>query len=158
MMDEVDPPVTPARSAMMARVGRKNTAPEMVVRRAAHRLGLRFRIHPRGLPGTPDLVFPRWKTAVFVHGCFWHRHAGCQKASAPKTRAAFWQAKFDRNVARDHRVAESLREAGWRVETLWECETLKAERLASRLGEIFTHPPERSGGPLASVAEADVKD
>jgi DNA mismatch endonuclease, patch repair protein len=158
MMDEVDPPVTPARSAMMARVGRKNTRPEMVVRRAAHRLGLRFRLHPGGLPGTPDLVFPRWKTAVFVHGCFWHRHAGCRKASPPKTRGAFWQAKFDRNVARDQRVAEALRADGWRVETLWECETQKPEMLASRLAEIFGYRPTQGEAPLSSVAEVNAED
>src|SRR5271155_5773093 len=92
------------RSAMMARIGQRNTAPEIAVRRILHRLGLRFRLHRRDLPGTPGIVLPRRKLAILVHGCFWHHHAGCRFAYTPKSRVGFWNAKFDRNVARDHDV------------------------------------------------------
>jgi len=143
---EPDPPITPARSANMSKVRGKNTKPEMAVRRAAHALGLRFRLHRRDLPGTPDLVFSGRKTAIFVHGCFWHRHGGCPKAGpAPKTRTAFWQAKFDRNTARDARDAEALRAAGWAVATIWECETRKPEKLTDQLRSIFNLPDRVAG-------------
>lgn len=148
---ESEQPVTPARSANMAKVRGKNTRPEMAVRRAAHALGLRFRLHRRDLPGTPDLVFPKWKTALFVHGCFWHRHDRCAKASSPKTRAAFWQAKFDRNVARDGRSAEALQAAGWTVATVWECETRDTEKLVRQLRSIF-------GPEAGQVAEVGTED
>lgn len=125
------------RSWLMARVGSKNTSAEMRVRSAAHRRGLRFRVHRRDLPGTPDLVFPRWQTAVFVHGCFWHRHPGCRKASTPKSRVDFWQEKFDRNQARDLANLAALHSAGWRVEVIWECETKRPDALEGRLDDIF---------------------
>lgn len=124
-----DGPVPAARSALMARVRGANTKPELAVRRAAHALGYRFRLHRRDLPGTPDLVFPRLKVAMFVHGCFWHRHEGCQRATMPKTRVEFWSAKFDANVRRDERVAAELRALGWRCETVWECETISPDEL-----------------------------
>lgn len=145
-MTAPDPPVTPARSANMAKVRGKNTKPEMAVRRAAHALGLRFRLHRRDLPGTPDLVFPGRRTAIFVHGCFWHRHHGCSKAgAAPKTRTEFWQAKFDRNMARDARNADALRDAGWNVVTIWECETRHPEKLTDQLRTIFNIPDRVAG-------------
>jgi DNA mismatch endonuclease (patch repair protein) len=137
---ESEPQVTPARSANMAKVRGKDTKPELAVRRAAHALGLRFRIHRRDLPGTPDLVFPKRKTAIFVHGCFWHRHEGCRKAGAPKTRAAFWEAKFDRNTARDARNADALRAEGWNVAIVWECDTRDPAKLAHQLRSIFNLP------------------
>ena len=137
---EPEPPVTSARSTNMAKVRGKDTKPEMAVRRAAYALGLRFRLHRRDLPGTPDLIFPKRKTAIFVHGCFWHRHEGCSKAGAPKTRAAFWQAKFDRNVARDARNADALRATGWTVGTIWECDTRDPEKLSDQLRGIFNLP------------------
>src|SRR5687768_10733427 len=99
----------------MARIGSKHTKPELVVRRAAHAAGLRFRLHRKGLPGRPDLVFPKHKTAVFVHGCFWHRHEGCRRASMPQTRPEFWEAKFRENIERDRRTEKALRALGWRV-------------------------------------------
>src|SRR5262245_3918995 len=105
----------------MSRVGGKNTSPELRVRKAAHKLGLRFRLHRRDLPGTPDIVFPKWKIALFVHGCYWHRHHGCRKASPPSS--PFWAKKFEANVARDSRVAVQLRKLGWRVVVVWECQT-----------------------------------
>jgi DNA mismatch endonuclease (patch repair protein) len=125
--------VDPIRSDMMRAVRRENTKPEMQARRVAHSLGLRFRLHRRDLPGTPDLVFPKLHTVIFVHGCFWHRHLACAKASTPKTRTEFWQAKFGSNVARDARVATELRDRGWRVIVLWECETTNPVQLRRRL-------------------------
>lgn len=125
--------VTSERSRLMARVKGKDTKPELLVRRALHRLGYRFRLHRGDLPGRPDIVLPRYRTAIFVHGCFWHRHPGCSRASTPKTRVEFWQNKFDANVARDRRNVDSLGEAGWQVLTIWECETRRMEDLAARL-------------------------
>lgn len=111
------------RSWLMSRVNGKNTGPEIRTRKAAHALGLRFRLHRSSLPGTPDLVFPKRRVALFVHGCFWHRHPGCSKASTPGTRSEYWEDKFKANVARDRRVSEMLKAAGWRVAIVWECET-----------------------------------
>jgi DNA mismatch endonuclease (patch repair protein) len=133
--------LTPARrSWLMSRVGSKNTTPEMRVRRAAHSMGLRFRLHRKDLPGRPDLVFPRYGVALFVHGCFWHRHPDCPKASTPKSRADYWQAKFDANVERDRRVVEELERMGWRVATIWECEAKQGERLSAQICAIFDMP------------------
>src|SRR4028118_864288 len=108
---------------MMAGIKGANTKPERLVRSLLHRHGLRFRLHGKGLPGRPDLVLPKYKAAVFVHGCFWHRHPGCKYAYNPKSNSAFWQKKFSENVRRDGRKEEELRKAGWRVFTVWECET-----------------------------------
>ncbi|MBA3853130.1 MAG: very short patch repair endonuclease [Gemmatimonas sp.] len=118
------PRVSAARRRIMAAIRGKNTKPELQVRRAIHASGLRFRLHHRELPGSPDVVLSRIKTVVFVHGCFWHAHS-CQR-SKPKTRAAFWQRKFEANQARDRRVRYFLRSAGWHVHVIWECE-LKRE-------------------------------
>lgn len=122
----------------MSRVRAKDTTPELRVRKAAHALGLRFRLHRKDLPGSPDLVFPRHRTAIFVHGCFWHRHAGCSKASMPKTRADFWQTKFDANVERDARAIESLERLGWRVAIIWECEVKTPQTAMDRVSLIFS--------------------
>lgn len=121
----------------MSRVKGKNTTPEMRVRRAAHALGLRFRLHRKDLPGKPDLVFPKHKVAMFVHGCFWHRHLGCPKASTPKSRIEYWQDKFEANIKRDARMVEQLNEGGWRVVTIWECETRDLTRLRDELVLFF---------------------
>jgi DNA mismatch endonuclease (patch repair protein) len=125
--------VEPKRSALMARVRDRNTKPEMLVRRLAHALGYRFRLHRRGLPGTPDLVFPARGVVIFVHGCFWHRHVDCRHTTTPKTRAAFWRAKFEANVIRDAVAVARLEAEGWRVLVIWECETKNSEALANRL-------------------------
>jgi DNA mismatch endonuclease (patch repair protein) len=117
----------------MARIKSKNTKPELAVRRALHALGYRFRLHRSDLYGRPDIVLPKHKTIIFVHGCFWHRHPGCTKTSTPKTRTDFWQSKFDANVARDQRNVEALEQAGWQVLTVWECETGQIEELSDRL-------------------------
>lgn len=117
----------------MARVGPKDTKPERVVRRISHALGYRFRLQRRDLPGTPDLIFPRLRKIIFVHGCFWHRHPGCKKASMPKTRVDFWADKFARNIERDARKEFELRQLGWDVAVVWECETRDTKTLESRL-------------------------
>jgi len=121
----------------MSRVRSKDTSPEMRVRRVAHALGLRFRLHREDLPGQPDLAFPRHCVVIFVHGCFWHQHPGCKKASVPKSRHEFWQAKFDANVRRDVWTVEELRRRGWRVETLWECETKNDLEIRAKLASVF---------------------
>lgn len=110
------------RSEMMSRIRSRDTMPEIKVRRIAHAMGLRFRLHRRDLPGSPDLVFPRRHLVLFVHGCFWHRHPHCHFAAVPKTRVEFWSTKFRNNVERDRRVSEQLIRLGWRVAVIWECQ------------------------------------
>lgn len=122
----------------MSRVCGKHTIPEMRVRRAAHALGLRFRLHRRDLPGKPDLVFPKHRVALFVHGCFWHRHAGCPKASTPKSRSDYWEAKFASNCERDNRAYAALAQQGWRTVIVWECESKQQQLLDERLRTLFT--------------------
>lgn len=134
---------SPQRSALMARVRQKNTSPELKVRQIVHALGYRFRVNRRGLPGTPDIVFPSRCKVIFVHGCFWHRHPGCEKASTPKTRTEFWNAKFDANVARDQRKIAELERDGWSVMVVWECE-MASDDLADRLTSFL-----ESGTPTA---------
>ena len=109
------------RSAMMGAVRAKHTTPEMIVGSAAHRMGLRFRLHGK-LPGKPDMVFPKWKAVIFVNGCFWHQHEGCKRAALPKSRIGFWGTKLARNVQRDNANYSRLAQMGWRVVVLWECE------------------------------------
>ena len=121
---------------MMSHIRGKDTKPELLVRSIAHKLGLRFRLHRRDLPGRPDLVLPRHRTVIFVHGCFWHRHS-CKLAAVPKTRSEFWAAKFDANVRRDFRNRERLEALGWRVLEVWECETENGFVLERRLKEDF---------------------
>lgn len=118
MVDIVD---RATRSRIMSGIRSRNTKPELVVRSWLHRAGLRFRLHARDLPGSPDIVLPRWGVVVFVHGCFWHRHSGCPRAATPKTRRAFWNAKFRKNVERDERNRRELRRLGWRARTIWAC-------------------------------------
>lgn len=140
-------PVDPARSALMSRIRGKDSRPEMVVRRLVHAMGYRFRLHRRDLPGSPDLVFSRRKSVVFVHGCFWHRHPGCRMASTPKTRTDFWTEKFLRNIKRDAAATAALEAAGWRVLIIWECEVRTPWVVADRL-KTFLGParPENASG------------
>lgn len=114
----------------MKRVGRKDTAPEMAVRRFLHRAGLRFRLHVRELPGTPDLVLPRYATVVFVNGCFWHGHTCAHGSVRAKTNRAFWDDKIAGNRARDDRKSNALRGLGWKVQRIWECQCLREPALA----------------------------
>ena len=125
------------RSWNMSRIKGKDTAPEKIVRSILHRLGYRFRLHKTKLPGRPDVVLPKHQTIVFVHGCFWHRHKNCKDATMPKTRREWWHAKLEGNAARDRRNQSALRREGWRVLTVWECETEKPEKLTQRLSLLL---------------------
>ncbi|WP_273861194.1 very short patch repair endonuclease [Pseudomonas sp. LA5] len=129
-MDIVDPA---RRSRMMATIRGKDTKPEMLVRRFLHAHGFRFRLHRADLPGKPDIVLPRLRSCIFVHGCFWHRHPGCRYAVLPKTRAEFWADKLEGNVERDRQAIEALRNAGWIVFIVWECELRDSETALQNL-------------------------
>ncbi len=111
----------PTRSRMMGSIRAKNTKPELMLRRYLHAQGFRFRLHRSDLPGSPDLVLPRYRLAIFVHGCFWHRHNGCFYATTPQTRPEFWSAKFDANIRRDASNRKELTKLGWRILIVWEC-------------------------------------
>jgi len=119
MADIVD---TETRSRMMSGIKGKNTRPEMIVRRALHKAGYRYRLHRKDLPGNPDIVLPKYKTVIFVHGCFWHHH-DCKNFKWPKTREEFWRAKIEGNVERDRKAYAALEALGWKVIVIWECET-----------------------------------
>lgn len=127
-----------ARSALMSRIRGRDTKPEIVVRSLLHRMGFRFRICRRDLPGSPDIVLPRHAAVVFVHGCFWHRHARCKGATSPKSRVDFWQDKFAKNVERDKRNRRDLRRLGWKVVVVWECELKKPEKLEAKLRRLLS--------------------
>ena len=124
------------RSYIMSRVPSKDTKPELLVRSFLHRSGFRFRIHGKKLPGRPDLVLAKHQTVVFVHGCFWHRHTGCAKATMPATRVRFWREKFERNVSRDRDNQAKLQNLGWRVIVLWECEITTIASREDRLARL----------------------
>ncbi|WP_430735394.1 very short patch repair endonuclease [Halodesulfovibrio aestuarii] len=119
----------------MGRIRSSNTKPEKIVRSLLHRMGFRFRLHRKDLPGKPDIVLPRYHSVVFVHGCFWHRHEGCKECTTPKTNTEFWLEKFQKNIERDVRVKQELEGAGWHVITVWGCETKDIEELGKRLFE-----------------------
>lgn len=125
------------RSRNMARIRGTHTTPELAVRRGLHRAGFRFRLHSSELPGRPDLVLAKHRAAIFVHGCFWHRHPGCAYAYEPKTRVAFWTRKFSENVERDRRQISELRAVGWRVGVVWECALHPAPRSSTTLEELI---------------------
>lgn len=118
------------RSERMARIRSRDTKPELLLRRSLHALGLRYRLGGAGLPGRPDIVLPRHRAVVFVHGCFWHRHAGCKTASTPKSNTQFWTDKFARNIERDASANRQLASLGWRVFVVWECEIIAKRRIA----------------------------
>lgn len=119
------------RSRMMAGIKGRDTKPELALRRALHARGFRYRLHAKNVPGRPDLVLSKFGATVFVHGCFWHRHAGCRYATTPASRTDFWQSKFEANIARDARVHEALIHSGWRVATVWECALRSNDRLTA---------------------------
>lgn len=126
------------RSRMMSGIRGKNTKPELVVRSFLHRRGLRFRLQDKRLPGRPDIVLPRYRAVVQVHGCFWHQHSGCRFAYTPKANREFWSRKLSENVARDTASEYALRARGWRVLTVWECETADEGVLEDLLSQIRT--------------------
>ncbi|GAB6112541.1 very short patch repair endonuclease [Desulfomicrobium salsuginis] len=119
MADIVD---SKKRSEIMSAIKQKNTKPELLVRRYFHAKGLRYRLHRKDLPGKPDLVFPKFKLVVFVHGCFWHRHEGCSKSYVPASNYDFWNNKFNENIARDNKCISKLKQLGWEVVVIWECQ------------------------------------
>jgi DNA mismatch endonuclease, patch repair protein len=125
------------RSRLMSQVRHKDTKPECIVRTTLHKTGFRFRLHAKNLPGTPDIILPKYQTVIFVHGCFWHRHLNCKKATTPKQNASFWREKFERNIQRDMKKTHDLEAIGWRVVIVWECETSKIDELSNKLTIIL---------------------
>ncbi|MGE0256842.1 MAG: very short patch repair endonuclease [Alphaproteobacteria bacterium] len=142
------------RSRMMAGIRGKDTNPEMALRRALHARGFRFRVHATNIAGRPDLALPKYNAVVFVHGCFWHRHAACRYATSPSTRPEFWQSKFGANIARDGAVRAILLHTGWRVATVWECALRKPQqtRVAADLLTAWL----RSGAIETGIGELEV--
>jgi DNA mismatch endonuclease (patch repair protein) len=130
----------PTRSEIMARVHARDTSPELRVRRFLHATGLRYSLHGKGLPGSPDIVFRSRRVVVFVHGCFWHRHPNCQFTRTPKSRIEFWERKFKENVERDARAMEALHGAAWATIVIWECQTTKLDHLAKLAEAIRAWP------------------
>ena len=131
--DMVDHLTPERRSWNMSRIRAKNTKPEKEVRSILHRMGYRFRIHVKDLPGTPDIVLKKYNTVIFCHGCFWHRHMGCKRATTPKTNREYWENKFLRNVQRFKTVKKQLKDLGWNVLVVWECELTNRDSLTLRL-------------------------
>jgi len=121
------------RSWNMSRIKSKDTKPELIVRSLLHHLGYRFRLHSKKLPGKPDIVLAKYKTVIFVHGCFWHRHKDCPRATTPKSNQEYWKAKFERNVQRFEEVSKQIQAMGWHVMVIWECELTDIEALTKKL-------------------------
>lgn len=152
--DVVDPAT---RSRMMAGIKAENTGPELAVRRALHALGFRFRLHSRNLPGKPDIVLPRWKAVIFVHGCFWHGH-DCSLFKLPSTRRDFWKAKLERNMERDREVTAILEATGWRILNVWECALKgKEKRGIGAVADLADHWLREGQGnmDIRGIAHAD---
>lgn len=124
------------RSYVMSRVRSRDTKPEMVVRRYLHRNGFRYRLHEKNLPGKPDLVLPKYRSVVFVHGCFWHRHQGCPRATMPASRVRFWEEKFKKNLLRDRQNRAELASLKWKVWVIWECELASEEKRSLNLAKL----------------------
>jgi DNA mismatch endonuclease (patch repair protein) len=125
------------RSYNMSRIKGKDTKPEMLVRRYLHAHGYRYRLHVKDMPGKPDIVLPRYKTVIFIHGCFWHGHEGCKYYVVPKTRTDWWLNKINTNIANDTKAVTALQQAGWKIITLWECE-LKPAKLEQTLSNLHS--------------------
>lgn len=134
MVDIVD---SKTRSRMMSRIRGRDTIPELRLRKALHKLGYRYRLNAPELPGRPDLVFPKFRAVVLVHGCFWHRHRGCRFATTPSSNISFWQQKFDKNLSRDARVLRDLQALGWRVAIIWEC-VLEGSAVAASVHSVVS--------------------
>ena len=137
MISEVIHEVSEQRSRNMSAIKSKNTKPEITVRKLLHSMGYRFRLHKKDLPGSPDIVLPKYKTVIFVHGCFWHRHQNCKYASNPKTRREFWEKKFKENIERDKKTQEKLKNLGWKTKIVWECEIKKQDKLIKKLEDFL---------------------
>ena len=133
MSSEVIHKVSERRSRNMSAIKSKNTKPEIKVRKVLHSMGYRFRLHRKDLPGSPDIVLPKYKTVIFVHGCFWHRHENCKYASNPKTRKEFWENKFKTNVKRDKEIQEKIKNIGWKSVVIWECEVRNIESIEEKI-------------------------
>ncbi len=129
------------RSAIMRRIKSRDSKPELIVRKLTHSLGYRYRLHRKDLPGTPDLVFPKYKKVIFVHGCFWHGHNGCKRASLPATNVEFWKKKISGNIVRDTNNYEKLEGSGWKYLIIWQCEIKKSmlDSLANKIS-LFLNP------------------
>ena len=138
MNSEVIHKVSEQRSRNMSAIKSKNTKPEIKVRKVLHSMGYRFRLHSKDLPGSPDIVLPKYKTVIFVHGCFWHRHDSCKYASTPKTRKEFWNKKFTENKKRDSEIQEKIKILDWRSVVIWECETKNIENLRDKINDVFS--------------------
>jgi DNA mismatch endonuclease (patch repair protein) len=151
MVDSLTPE---KRSWNMSRIRSKNTKPEIMVRSILHRLGYRFSLHLI-LPGSPDIILPKYRTVIFVHGCFWHRHKGCRDASSPGTRPEFWQKKFSDNTSRDRRNCAELRQLGWKVIVIWECEVKGDPR---KLAQTLIRKMSRNEGPSTIYTIPSAKD
>lgn len=121
------------RSRVMSAVRSKNTKPELIVRKLLHAMGFRFRLHRKDLPGKPDIVLPKYRSCIFVHGCFWHQHAGCKRASQPTSNTKFWNKKLLENIERDKRNCHELRLRGWKVLVIWECQTRVITKLRKKI-------------------------
>lgn len=141
------------RSWNMSRIKSGNTKPERIVRSLLHRKGLRFRLHKKELPGKPDIVLPKHRTAIFIHGCFWHRHKGCKDATMPKSNISFWVKKLSGNAERDKRKYRELKKAGWQVIVIWECEVEKSPDTSVEKILRFLHQP--SPVPIMLIAAED---
>ena len=125
------------RTEIMSSVKQRHTKPEIIVRKILHRHGFRFRLHNKKLPGTPDIVLPKRKAVIFVHGCFWHQHEGCRKSRRPTSNVEFWNEKLDRNIARDNRKEFELEKSGWKVLTVWDCEIKNEDSLIEKLENLL---------------------
>jgi len=138
MSSEVIHKVSEQRSRNMSAIKSKNTKPEIKVRKVLHSMGYRFRLHSKNLPGSPDIVLPKFKTVIFVHGCFWHRHENCKYASTPKIRQEFWNKKFTENIKRDSEIQDKIKNLDWRSVVIWECETKNIDNLRDKIVNIFS--------------------
>ena len=134
MVDHITPE---HRSKNMSRIKSANTKPEIVVRSLLHRLGFRFRKNVKTLAGKPDIVLKKHSAIIFVHGCFWHQHEGCKRANIPKSNQDYWKPKLERNVSRDKEHAEELKQKGWRILTIWECEIKDLQKLEAKIRKFF---------------------
>lgn len=155
MADVVD---AATRSRMMAGIRAKNTRPEMIIRKGLHARGFRYSLHPKGLPGKPDIVMPKWHVAIFIHGCFWHGH-GCYLSKRPASNAAFWESKLTANRRRDELVKQQLAAAGWRTATVWECATrgrLAREHLSCLIDKLATWIRDQDEQPTLEIAGSDL--